>query len=160
MAFSPEKPPIHGETPETLAARLGAEGHPRYRAAQILEWVYKRRAESASAMTNLPAPLRAWLEATFDVSPTEVMGKRVATDVTQKLLQRLRDGSLIETVIIRAPMEGVGQERSRRTICISTQVGCAFGCRFCASGLDGFKRNLSVGEIVCQLIQVCRVEDA
>lgn len=160
MAFSPEKPPIHGETPETLAARLAAEGHPRYRAAQILEWVYKRRAESPAAMTNLPAPLRDWLEASFDFAPTEVMGKRVATDVTQKLLQRLRDGSLIETVIIRAPMEGVGQDRSRRTICISTQVGCAFGCRFCASGLDGFKRNLSVGEIVCQLIQVCRVEDA
>jgi 23S rRNA (adenine2503-C2)-methyltransferase len=111
-------------------------------------------------MTNLPAPLRAWLADTFDFSPTVVMGKRTASDVTQKLLQRLRDGSLIETVIIRAPMEGVGQEQSRRTICISTQVGCAFGCKFCASGLDGLKRNLSVGEIVCQLIQVCRIEDA
>lgn len=160
MAFAPEKTPIHGENPETLAARLAAEGHPRYRAAQILEWVYKRRAESADVMTNLPEPLRAWLGANFDFAATEVMGKRTATDVTQKLLQRLRDGSLIETVIIRAPMEGVGQEQSRRTICISTQVGCAFGCRFCASGLDGFKRNLSTGEIVSQLLQVCRVEDA
>jgi len=160
MAFAPEKPPIHGETPETLGERLAAVGHPRYRAAQIFEWVFKRRAESPDVMTNLPAPLRAWLGETFDFSPTTVLGKKTASDVTQKLLQRLRDGSLIETVIIRAPMEGVGQERSRRTICISTQVGCAFGCKFCASGLEGWKRNLSVGEIVSQLIQVCRIEDA
>jgi 23S rRNA (adenine2503-C2)-methyltransferase len=160
MAFVPEKPPIHGETPETLGQRLSAQGYPGYRAAQIFEWVFKRRAESPEVMTNLPAPLRAWLADTFDFSPTVVMGKKTASDVTQKLLQRLRDGSLIETVIIRAPMEGVGQEQSRRTICISTQVGCAFGCKFCASGLDGLKRNLSVGEIVCQLIQVCRIEDA
>lgn len=160
MAFAPEKPPIHGETPESLGERLAAVGHPRYRAAQVLEWVFKRRAESPGVMTNLPASLRTWLDDAFDFSPTTVLGKRTASDVTQKLLQRLRDGSLIETVIIRAPMEGVGQERSRRTICISTQVGCAFGCKFCASGLEGWKRNLSVGEIVCQLIQVCRVEDA
>ena len=160
MAFVPEKPPIHGETPETLGQRLSAQGYPGYRAAQIFEWVFKRRAESPEVMTNLPAPLREWLADTFDFSPTTVLGKKTASDVTQKLLQRLRDGSLIETVIIRAPMEGVGQEQSRRTICISTQVGCAFGCKFCASGLDGLKRNLSVGEIVCQLIQVCRIEDA
>lgn len=160
MAFVPENPPIHGETPDTLGERLAAVGYPRYRAAQIFEWVFKRRAESPEVMSNLPAPLRAWLAETFDFSPTTVLGKKTASDVTQKLLQRLRDGSLIETVIIRAPMEGVGQERSRRTICISTQVGCAFGCKFCASGLDGWKRNLSVGEIVCQLIQVCRIEDA
>ena len=160
MAFAPDKPPIHAETPDTLGERLAAVGHPRYRAAQILEWVFKRRAESPEVMSNLPAPLRAWLAETFDFSPTTVLGRKTAADVTQKLLQRLRDGSLIETVIIRAPMEGVGQERSRRTICISTQVGCAFGCKFCASGLEGWKRNLSVGEIVCQLIQVCRIEDA
>lgn len=160
MVWTPQKPPIHGETPDTLAARLAEIGHPRYRVAQILAWVYKRRAESPEVMTNLPADLRAWLGTTFDFGATDVVGKRVATDVTQKLLQRLRDGSLIETVIIRAPMEGVGQESSRRTICISTQVGCAYGCKFCASGLDGFKRNLSVGEMVSQLMQVCRVEDA
>jgi len=160
MVWTPEKPPIHGETPDTLATRLAETGHPRYRVAQIMEWVYKRRAESPEVMTNLPADLRAWLATTFDFGATDVVGKRVATDVTQKLLQRLRDGSLIETVIIRAPMEGVGQDASRRTICISTQVGCAYGCKFCASGLDGFKRNLSVGEMVSQLLQVCRVEDA
>jgi 23S rRNA (adenine2503-C2)-methyltransferase len=80
--------------------------------------------------------------------------------VTDELLLELRDHSLIETVIIRAPQEGVGLDQSRKTICISTQVGCAMGCVFCASGLDGLKRDLSAGEIVHQLIQVCRREDA
>jgi len=159
MAFKPEKPSIHGETPETLGVRLVEGGHPRYRAAQVFEWIYPRRAEKADKMTNLPANLRAWLAENYDFEATEVMGRQTALDVTQKLLQRLRDGSLIETVIIRAPMEGVGQDKSRRTICISTQVGCAYGCKFCASGLEGWKRDLSVGEIVSQLVQVCRIED-
>jgi len=159
MAFKPEKPSIHGETPETLGERLVADGHPRYRAGQIFEWLYPRRAESPEAMTNLPANLRAWLAANYDSEATSLVQRKASSDVTQKILQRLRDGSLIETVIIRAPMEGVGQEKSRRTICISTQVGCAYGCKFCASGLEGWKRDLSVGEIVSQLVQVCRIED-
>ena len=88
------------------------------------------------------------------------MLNRQSEDVTDKLLLELRDRSLIETVIIRAPQEGVGLDHSRKTICISTQVGCAMGCKFCASGLAGLKRDLSAGEIVHQLIQVCRREDA
>jgi 23S rRNA (adenine2503-C2)-methyltransferase len=110
-------------------------------------------------MTNLPAPLRAWIDENYDFEATSLVQRKASSDVTQKILQRLRDGSLIETVIIRAPMEGVGQEKSRRTICISTQVGCAYGCKFCASGLEGWKRDLSIGEIVSQLVQVCRIED-
>ena len=159
MAFKPEKPSIHGETPDTLGERLVAAGHPRYRAGQIFEWLYPRRSETAEAMTNLPAGLRGWLGEQYDFEGTALVQRKASSDVTQKILQRLRDGSLIETVIIRAPMEGVGQEKSRRTICISTQVGCAYGCKFCASGLDGWKRDLSVGEIVSQLVQVCRIED-
>ena len=159
MAFKPEKPSIHGETPETLGERLVADGHPRYRAGQVFEWLYPRRADTPEAMTNLPANLRAWLLANYDFEATSLVQRKASSDVTQKILQRLRDGSLIETVIIRAPMEGVGQEKSRRTICISTQVGCAYGCKFCASGLEGWKRDLSVGEIVSQLVQVCRIED-
>ena len=159
MAFKPEKPSIHGETPETLGERLVADGHPRYRAGQVFEWLYPRRAETPEAMTNLPANLRAWLLANYDFEATSLVQRKASSDITQKILQRLRDGSLIETVIIRAPMEGVGQEKSRRTICISTQVGCAYGCKFCASGLEGWKRDLSIGEIVSQLVQVCRIED-
>ena len=159
MAFKPEKPSIHGETPDTLGERLVAAGHPRYRAGQIFEWLYPRRSETPEAMTNLPAGLRGWLVEQYDFEATALVQRKASSDVTQKILQRLRDGSLIETVIIRAPMEGVGQEKSRRTICISTQVGCAYGCKFCASGLEGWKRDLSVGEIVSQLVQVCRIED-
>jgi 23S rRNA (adenine2503-C2)-methyltransferase len=159
MAFKPLKPSIHGETPDSLGLKLTDAGYPKYRAGQIFEWIYPRRAESAEIMTNLPANLRVWLAENYDFSATEVLGRKTAQDVTQKLLQRLKDGSLIETVIIRAPMEGVGQDKSRRTICISTQVGCAYGCKFCASGLEGWKRDLSVGEIVSQLVQVCRIED-
>ena len=159
MAFKPEKPSIHGETPDTLGERLVAAGHPRYRAGQVFEWLYPRRAEIAETMTNLPAGLRAWLAEQYDFEATSLVQRKASSDVTQKILQRLRDGSLIETVIIRAPMEGVGQEKARRTICISTQVGCAYGCKFCASGLEGWKRDLSIGEIVSQLVQVCRIED-
>jgi 23S rRNA (adenine2503-C2)-methyltransferase len=71
----------------------------------------------------------------------------------------MEDKSLIETVIIRVPQEGVGLDRSRKTICISTQVGCAMACVFCASGLEGLKRDLSAGEIVAQLLHVCYCED-
>jgi 23S rRNA (adenine2503-C2)-methyltransferase len=90
---------------------------------------------------------------------TLVLGKQ-STDVTDKLLLELGDRSLIETVIIRAPQEGVGLDESRKTICISTQVGCAMACAFCASGLAGLKRDLLAGEIVAQLLHVCYREDA
>jgi len=110
-------------------------------------------------MTNLGKPLRAWLDNTFDLMPASLLLSKQSQDVTDKLLLELRDGSLIETVIIRAPQDGVGLDHSRKTICISTQVGCAMGCVFCASGLDGLKRNLEAGEIVAQLLQVCRRED-
>ncbi len=159
MPFLPQKPPITGETLDSLVERLEARGEPAFRAKQILEWVYKKRVRSWEAMSNLSRPLRAWLEETFDLEPaTLVLGKQ-SLDVTDKLLLELRDRCLIETVIIRAPQEGVGLENSRKTICISTQVGCAMGCVFCASGLAGLKRDLSAGEIVSQLLHVCHRED-
>jgi 23S rRNA (adenine2503-C2)-methyltransferase len=72
----------------------------------------------------------------------------------------LEDKSLIETVLIRAPQKGVGQEDSRKTVCVPIQVGCAYGCKFCASGLAGFRRNLMAAEVVAQLMHICRREDA
>ncbi len=160
MKHTPDRPPIHGETLASLADRLAAVGEPAYRARQILAWVHQKRAADWEQMTNLPKQLRAWLAATFDFTPSTLLFNRQSADVTDKLLLELRDRSLIETVIIRAPQEGVGLDHSRKTICISTQVGCAMGCRFCASGLAGLKRHLSAGEIVHQLLQVCRREDA
>jgi 23S rRNA (adenine2503-C2)-methyltransferase len=159
MRFVPTLPPLTGETLESLSERLRERGEPPFRARQILDWVYKKRARSWDEMTNLSKDLRGWLAQTFDLLPASLLYGKQSTDVTDKLLLELRDQSLIETVIIRAPQEGVGLEHSRKTICISTQVGCAMACAFCASGLAGLKRDLSAGEIVAQLLHVCYRED-
>jgi 23S rRNA (adenine2503-C2)-methyltransferase len=160
MKFTPAKPPLTGETLDSLTERLRAQGEPTFRAKQILDWLYKKRARAWDDMTNLPKSLRAWLAETFDLMPATLVLNKQSEDVTDKLLLELGDRALIETVIIRAPQEGVGAEHSRKTICISTQVGCAMGCVFCASGLAGLKRDLSAGEIVAQLLHVCYREDA
>ncbi|MDR1818000.1 MAG: 23S rRNA (adenine(2503)-C(2))-methyltransferase RlmN [Puniceicoccales bacterium] len=152
MTFTPPLPPIFAENPETLGSALAAGGHAPFRAAQIFDWLYKKRAADPAAFSNLPAALREWLAAHYDFAPNTPLAGTTAGDVTEKILQRLRDNSLIETVVIRAPQEGVGAERSRVTVCVSTQVGCAYGCRFCASGLEGLRRNLSTGEIVGQIM--------
>jgi 23S rRNA (adenine2503-C2)-methyltransferase len=160
MKFTPAKPPLTGETLDSLTARLQEKGEPAFRAKQILEWVYKKRARTWDDMTNLSKPLRTWLDETFELMPASLVSGKQSLDVTDKLLLEMGDRSLIETVIIRVPQEGVGLDLSRKTICISTQVGCAMACAFCASGLAGLKRDLNAGEIVAQLLQVCYREDA
>jgi 23S rRNA (adenine2503-C2)-methyltransferase len=160
MKYLPARPALTGETLESLTARLRERGEPAFRARQILDWLYKKRVSAWDEMTNLPKPLRAWLAETFELLPAQLVLNRQSEDVTDKLLLELGDHSLIETVIIRAPQEGVGLEHSRKTICISTQVGCAMACAFCASGLAGLKRDLLAGEIVAQLLHVCHREDA
>jgi 23S rRNA (adenine2503-C2)-methyltransferase len=160
MRLEPAKRALAGETLDSLTAALGGHGEKPYRARQVLDWYYKKRARSWEEMSNLPKGLRSWLDATFALMPASLVLNRHSADVTDKLLLELEDRSLIETVIIRAPQDGVGIDHSRKTICISTQVGCAMGCVFCASGLNGLKRNLSAGEIVAQLLQVCYAEDA
>lgn len=157
---APSLPAIHGETLDSLTAALASAGWPAYRARQVLDWLYKKRAVSWDEMTSLPRALRTWLAGQFILAPARLVLAKDSSDVTEKLLLELEDQALIETVIIRAPQEGVGRERSRKTICISTQVGCAYGCRFCASGLAGWKRDLNAGEIVAQVMHVCRREDA
>jgi 23S rRNA (adenine2503-C2)-methyltransferase len=160
MKFTPAKPPLTGETLDSLTARLKEKGEPAFRAKQILDWVYKKRARTWDDMTNLSKPLRTWLDETFELRPASLVSGKQSLDVTDKLLLEMGDRSLIETVIIRVPQEGVGLDQSRKTICISTQVGCAMACAFCASGLAGLKRDLNAGEIVAQLLQVCYREDA
>jgi len=160
MKYLPARPALTGETLESLTSRLRERGEPTFRARQILDWLYKKRVRAWDEMTNLPKPLRAWLAETFELLPARLVLNRQSEDVTDKLLLELGDQSLIETVIIRAPQEGVGLEHSRKTICISTQVGCAMACAFCASGLAGLKRDLLAGEIVAQLLHVCHREDA
>jgi 23S rRNA (adenine2503-C2)-methyltransferase len=160
VRFTPQKPSLFGETLESLKDQIEAAGYKGFRAKQVMEWLYKKRVDSWDAMTNLPKDFRAWLDETFILYPTVAVIDKRSNDVTQKLLLELEDKSLIETVLIRAPQKGVGQEDSRKTVCVSIQVGCAYACKFCASGLAGFRRNLVVGEVVSQLMHICRREDA
>ncbi len=126
---------------------------PAYRADQVFQCVYEKQADSFAAMTNLPAPLRAQLDAEFEFHAVQSVRTRHATDTTDKFLFQLRDQALIETVLIPAT-PGLTSQSDRHTVCVSTQVGCAYGCRFCASGLDGVKRNLTSAEIVDQVLHV------
>ena len=139
---------------EELADFLRDCGAPSYRAKQITDWIYKRRVASFGAMTDLPNDLRSRLAAEFDAPNTEVVRVLGSKDTTQKFLFRLRDHNLIESVLIPASPALYGQPSDRRTICVSSQVGCAYGCKFCASGLEGWTRNLDAGEMVQQLIGV------
>lgn len=139
---------------EELADFLEKRGAPSYRAKQITDWIYKKRVAFFDAMTDLPNELRAELTAKFETPKTEVVRVLGSKDTTQKFLFRLRDQNLIESVLIPASPALYGQPSDRRTICVSSQVGCAYGCKFCASGLDGFTRNLDAGEIVQQLIEI------
>lgn len=123
---------------------------------QLLQWLYARRAASWAEMTNLPAGLRKRLAKEFELRPHELVARQGSRDTTQKFLWRLRDGSLVESVLIPANPALYGEASDRRTLCVSTQVGCAYGCRFCASGLDGLKRNLEPDEIVEQVLAVER----
>jgi 23S rRNA (adenine2503-C2)-methyltransferase len=137
---------------EELGEKLRELGEPRYRSRQIADWLYKRRVGSFENMTDLPHKLRGQLAELFAferLEPVRVLGSR---DSTRKFLFRLADGNLIESVLIPASAALYGQKSDRRTICISTQVGCAYGCKFCASGLEGFSRNLRANEIVDQII--------
>ena len=140
-------------THDELAARFVALGQPAYRAKQVLLWRYKHRVDDWERMTDLPAPLRTALAEQFSVSSIELVRRLGANDTTQKFLFKLGDGQLIESVLIPASTSLYGERSDRRTLCVSTQVGCAYGCKFCASGLDGFTRNLTAGEIVEQILQ-------
>jgi 23S rRNA (adenine2503-C2)-methyltransferase len=124
-----------------------------YQADQILRWIYQKQADSFEAMTDLPAALRDRLHRTFHLHSVQSVRVRQAGDTTEKFLFQLRDGSLIETVLIPAT-PGLTSRSDRHTVCVSTQVGCAYGCRFCASGLEGVRRHLSAAEIVDQVWHV------
>ncbi len=154
MPLAVTRIPVHSLTLEELGEKLSALGQPGYRAKQVMQWIYDKRVKSFAAMSDLPAALRTQLEETFsfdDLEPVRVLG---SADTTRKFLFKLSDGSLIETVLIPASPALYGEASDRRTLCISTQVGCAYGCKFCASGLDGFSRNLHAGEIVSQVLRV------
>jgi len=141
-------------TKDEWAARLAEAGEPKFRAAQVVDWLYAKRAAKWEDMTNLPAGLRERLSEGLPLTPLEKVRETGSKDTTRKFLFRLSDGQMIESVLIPASPALYGEASDRRTICISSQVGCAYGCRFCASGLDGWKRNLTAGEIVSQFVRV------
>jgi 23S rRNA (adenine2503-C2)-methyltransferase len=113
---------------------------------QIAHWIYEKRATGFAEMTDLPQPLREQLKQSFSVFTTRVARRERSTDGTEKLVVQLADDRTVECVLLR--------DGARRTICVSSQVGCAMGCVFCASGLDGVERNLTAGEILQQMLHL------
>ena len=149
-------PDIKSINRDGLIAKLQEWQQPAYRADQLLDWLYRRRATSWDAMTNLPKALRDRLRENFRLQIITLVTKQGSHDTTQKFLWRLADGALVESVLIPANPALYGEASDRHTLCVSTQVGCAYGCRFCASGLDGWKRNLGIHEIIEQVLAVER----
>jgi 23S rRNA (adenine2503-C2)-methyltransferase len=141
---------------EELDQKVREFGEPPYRAQQIVDWLYQKRAQAFEEMSDLPREFRSKLAEQFEFSKIDIVRVLGSRDTTRKFLFRLNDDSLIETVLIPASPALYGSRSDRRTICISTQVGCAYGCKFCASGLEGFSRNLKPNEIVDQIIAVER----
>jgi 23S rRNA (adenine2503-C2)-methyltransferase len=129
---------------EELLSWLHARGQAPLRARQLHRWLFAGRTTAFEQMSDLPKRLREELAAEYRLLGSAIDRHLVSCDGTHKLLLRLRDGQVIECVLL--------QEADRRTVCISTQVGCGMGCVFCASGLGGVVRNLSAGEILEQLL--------
>ena len=129
---------------EEFAAELSLWGEPKFRTGQIFDWVYKKGAGSFAELTSLPLGLREKLGQAFSLRTPEPAEHLISADKAEKFLFRLADGQYIETVLIPVGL--------RNTLCLSSQVGCRYGCGFCASGLGGFKRNLAPGEMIGQIL--------
>ncbi|MDP8211703.1 MAG: 23S rRNA (adenine(2503)-C(2))-methyltransferase RlmN [Candidatus Zapsychrus exili] len=143
---STDKQDILNLSLDELVQRLFALGEKSYRAGQIFEWIYQRSVDDFEKMTNLSAVFRDKLKENFKFPVTDSIKKEISTDKITKILFELEDKQKIETVIIPTS--------KRVTVCISTQAGCKYACKFCASGINGFKRDLSSAEILSQIIYV------
>lgn len=132
---------------DELTAWLAEHGYPKYRAGQIRKWIVESPEAGFERMSDLPKTLRSELAEAFRLWTMNKVARQESEDGTEKLLLRLHDGDHIECVLLR-------DDRGHRTVCISTQVGCAMGCVFCASGLDGVRRNLTSGEIFEQVLRL------
>jgi 23S rRNA (adenine2503-C2)-methyltransferase len=140
------RPDIRDLSLEELAAYLSCVGAEPFRAGQIFQWIYQKGAWGFDAMTNVPKELRDRLKDSFILKPNEIAKKVISEDGTTKFLFDLHDHEKIESVLIPTP--------TRTTACISTQAGCKFGCKFCASGIGSWSRNLTCAEIVTQVLHV------
>lgn len=148
----PPLPLITAQTEEKLLAFLTEHGHTKFRTQQVLDWVWRKRVTTFDAMSNLPPALKNLLAENFRFHTPEIVEIHGSADTTRKFLTRMEDGSLVESVIIPAAAAENGEKSERVTLCVSSQVGCAFGCKFCASGLLGLKRHLTTGEIIGQIL--------
>ena len=135
---------------DDLIAWCADQNEPAFRADQIRRWIFGKRITSFDQMHDVPARLRSELDSQFQLFACEVTAHQIASDRTEKLLLKTSQGDTIECVLMR--------ETSRNTVCISTQVGCAMGCVFCASGMLGLKRSLSAGEILEQILRLDRLQ--
>ena len=135
-------------SPEELSAALKEMGQPAFRAKQVFQWLHQKQAASFDEMSNLPLSLRQALMEQFFIEQYPIQRKQVSTDGTVKYLFRLRDGNCIETVVMRY--------NHGNSVCVSTQVGCRMGCRFCASTKGGLVRSLTAGEILEQVYMAQR----
>ncbi len=140
------RPNLFGIGKDALVRLASERGEPAFRGRQIYGWLYHHRVREVAAMDNLPRALRRALEAEFDLRWPEVAERAESRDRTRKYLFRLDDGASIEAVYI--------PEDDRRTICISTQAGCPLKCAFCLTGIAGYRRNLTLGEILGQVATV------
>lgn len=135
---------------DQIKEMLTAAGFEAFRAKQLYHWIFARDAENVDEMTNLPKPLLAWLRENAELGGMSLVRAQGPEDGTRKVLFRLADGQHVESVIMRD--EGAG----RTSYCLSSQVGCAMGCEFCLTGFGGFRRNMTVAEIVGQAILMRR----
>jgi 23S rRNA (adenine2503-C2)-methyltransferase len=149
MTESASLPQLLDFSRSELTSWCEACGQPGFRADQIRKWVFGKRVNDFTAMTDLPAVLRNKLAESFRLFGGTIAAHQKSVDGTEKLLLQMTDGERVECVLMR--------EDDRRTICVSTQVGCGMGCVFCASGMLGFTRNLSSGEILEQILRLDRL---
>ena len=143
-----ERTDLKGMPLGELEAFFRSRGKERYRARQVSRWLYRRGAEEFSAMTDLSRPFREEMESVCRISSPSSEKEEISLDGTEKVLFRLEDGEGVESVLI--------PEGSRRTLCVSTQAGCALSCTFCATGDSGFRRNMTSAEIVHQACYAAR----
>ena len=142
--------PLIGMNLPELTALLGAAGFPAFRAKQVYHWLYRHAALSFDEMNNVAKDVRAWLTEHCVVGHPEIAEIRGgAEDGSQKILFRLRDGKIVESVLM--------QDRDWQTLCLSSQVGCAVACTFCMTGFGGFRRHMTKGEILSQYLLAKRL---
>jgi len=136
-------------TLEALEIFIKASGLPRYRAKQLVHWIYERDAQSIQDITEFSKELRDRLSENAYIGGITIVDRQVSGEGTEKFLFALHDDETIETVLL--------PDGNRLTLCISSQVGCAMNCRFCLTGTLGFKRNLAADEIIDQILTVSRI---